>query len=1182
MALICSMQTPKGEDSKLYLALRDEFGVENNVTLADNVYSYVISDKFIAKFGNWRLLHNYDAIKKNEVFEHTSEISAKKNANDLNKKYTAGSAVVVKKDGKWVVDLIKPDPATVSKAVNDQGEPLLMYHYKGINQFTADPNMAGQFKAPKGYTGSIPSPKMGSKMPMFIVVKDDTDGKFGDIIAEGDLIPFTGARVLKDESVIPAAKGMSAHTTKEKVKKDTPLPKADEINAEELIGKTDKQLADEIAKRKAMVIETMGILEKKLAIVVKRKGNKTGDTAIALQREINKMYKLHKNNKDMEALLSFLEFAHTQAEEIETVTLKKVLDEINDPSTTATEKRVALKKLARITEYLSAFNIVEDVYGAIEGQTFNSEVLEGATVDVDFRDVYISTVRSKVKNAKRKYLSAAKEIVTDFLMEYNTDPTLTREAVLEMFTHVHDDIGFMSSKLNSLAEASDQILELIDRVISTQRTKLAFEMSTFKNTTFQKKLKALEKSQKVSVSNHEEFYNFMLERNEKGELTGRYIEPGSKKAKGLSKEQSEFLEMFDAAYKAAQKQLPFGYRRGNNLISILKPGSERARQDVKGVKSGLKAAGKYISEQFKVNVDDTDRVEVISDENNKEHKFIPIHYTAPIAKGKDEAGVPIGDLSLNMGSNLLQFMTMAKNYSSTVKVITELEAAKDLVADRTFTKKKGGRTAVAYGSKKEMTEQGILSNAYSRLEDYYDMVLYGERKADEGKLLGIEALDKAKVLDMLAKYTSLQSLALNLYSGINNLSVGNVMNMIEGAGGQFYSRKDYAKAKKDYYSKHLIGIVKDAAAQFSTNPINLWMESYDVIQDFDEFGKPLDSSLRMHRYASKASFFLQNAGEHMVQTELALAMGNSHRIVDGKIMNFNEWVMSEDKPNTKSSKEEFKKFTAVSDAITVKDGKTWTTEKVSQKEMIEFAERIKGVYQRLHGNYAKKDQAGVHKYALGRLVMLFRKWLKPGWDRRFASDTFNNREAFNQRLGDNIAGNYLITWRFMQQYIADMKTEGVKWSLAADNYNALPEWRKAGMRRTLSEAAFIASTMVLITLIGKLEGDDEDDWMKSMLVYQAHRLKSELSFYVSIGSAKEVLRSPSASLNTVESITNALAASLGPVFSYDDFMKYDVYERGQHKGKTKASVKLWKLVPYSNQIQKALNPYETGKFLQDL
>ena len=85
-------------------------------------------------------------------------------------------------------------------------------------------------------------------------------------------------------------------------------------------------------------------------------------------------------------------------------------------------------------------------------------------------------------------------------------------------------------------------------------------------------------------------------------------------------------------------------------------------------------------------------------------------------------------------------------------------------------------------------------------------------KQDQGTF-GSTNIDRAKVADLLGKYTSVRSLAANVFSGINNVSVAQAMNMIEAGGGQFFDRKHLRQAKVQY-SKNFYGFVKDSVSEY--------------------------------------------------------------------------------------------------------------------------------------------------------------------------------------------------------------------------------------------------------------------------------------------------------------------------------------------------------------------------------
>lgn len=1180
------------EDSALYKELNDLLGKED---LADLTYNQINSDEFKAEFGNFRLYYNFDVIQKKELKSVYTEETAKSEAQRINNIYGENSAVAIKSGDNWDVTLILPSDNSVTKAVNRQGEPLIFYQ-TGENTFTTSLAEAGLYETPEDYEGTLPRVKKGETFPLFLNIKTKEDGEIEEM---GDLFENVKATIKNEGVAYFAATGKAITIiTEEEIKKEIEL----DVDATEEEIERNREL-------NTLALTTIESLEKKLEIIKRKeekkdKSKRKGTLAGKLSEQVKELRKLRSLTGDINdesiaernllILHKFLQFAKDSVEAVD----KRVSLIEKEIKSGKLEPKQLLKRIATAKDYMSVFDMATDIVDSIKD-------LEGiVSIDLDLseeklRTEFVDPIMGSISMLNGKYIRLAKPIIVDFLSKYTGDTKLTKRDIHNMLTHVHDDIDYVTYLADSLADSTDRVLALVDKVIKTEKAKVNFEMVSFRNTEMKKVINDLKRSQSVSANNHEKFYNFMLDRDSKGKLTGKYIEKGSQRYKSLTAPQKAFYDLFHENYQEHQKRLGVGFQRKYFIPSILKPGSERAFQDVRGISSAVNAAAKSMGDLVKRREDEKDYIEVYTDEQGREFKFIPIKYTSRISREKDK-GVNPDDISLNLEESLQMFMTMAKNYTGMTSVVTELMAVQDLVAARRVTQKKGAKTMVTGTvskliggeERKEVTAEGASSNAYKQLKTYLDMQMFGERKKDEGNLL-FDSLDKAKTLDLLGKYTSLRSLAANLYSGINNVSVANVMNMIEGAGGQFYERKHLRQAKADY-AKNIYGFVKDAVSEFPENEISIWMDSYDIFQEFDQYGNKLPSKSLARRLASKVTYIMQSSGEHMIQTEVALAMARSHRIInkpgskDGTIMSYQDWLIANpDKPNNKQSKKEFESYPTVKDSIGVKDGVSWTQTKdgvkITQEQMIRFTERIKGVYQYLHGNYSKNDAAVLQQKAMGRLLILFRKWLMPGWKRRWGKDTYDNRDVFNERLGANTGGYYVITYKFLKQYMTEVKGNVLAMGVLKEQWNALPEWKKSAVKKTVAEFAIGGAVMLLLTLLGSLEGDDEDDWMRSMLVYQLHRLDSEISFYRNPGSAMEILRSPSAAMSTIEATGKAFKTSFGPAFNFgENWMEYERYERGKHKGKTKAGVALKKLVPITNQIERMLTPYDVAKYLESL
>lgn len=885
-------------------------------------------------------------------------------------------------------------------------------------------------------------------------------------------------------------------------------------------------------------------------------GKEAGIARKALQARLKKgEFKL--------GIIDFTAFAERQT--LEQLNIVTDIEEKIAATDDFDEKRRLLRQLVKAEDSVSSYEIVGEVFDSLKGEEFEDTSLGTIKINAAFNAEVIAPIQNRIVTINRTYRRLGKDVVTDFLFKENRDPNLTREEIEQMLTHVSEDITSASRWINGMAESSDQVLALVDRVVSKQRASVLAKTTKFKNTELRPVLEELERFQKskgVNVTNLRELYGFMLQRDKDGKLTGRYIKP-AELALPESDPRMKFAVLFDDTYNESWRLLPESLRRGNQLIPIIKSATERLFEG-----RGAKELAKEQFEQALIKrLDDVDLVqEIATDEKGNEFRFIPTRYTSNIDQ------VSKDNISLDMGSNILKFMTMAENFSAMQSVITELEVVKDLVAERDVEIKKGGILNIKKVTREPVIKKGRESNAFKRLDDYFTMIIYGQRKKDQGSwnFMG-QQVDRRKAADLLAKYTSFNVLALNLYSGINNVVIAQVMNAIEGSGGQFYESRHFWAAQAEYW-KILPGFLKDATQRFNDSNIGIWMETYDVLQIFDEFGNHIKGNKFIKRIGLHNTFFLHQSGEHMIQTQLAIAMGKSHRIDSGKIFNYSDWVLANDKKFTKESKTEFEKLPDVYSNVVLKEGVTSTKIALDEGEMINFAERIKGLYSRLHGNYGRKDQAALQQGAFGMLAMLFRKWLKPGYDRRFDKETFDGRDKFDQRLGANISGNYTTAINFIRQLHKESKQLGGVRVAFGKQWEVLPQWKKQAMFKAMAEIGYIAASMTIVFALAGM--DDEDDvertWLFHMGEYQAYRLRSELLFYIppfALTEAMRIIRSPAASLNSFEKMGKVFL-QLTPVTGFER------YEKGDNKGELKLLKYSRDLVPFWNQIERAVTDVE--------
>ncbi|KKN88747.1 hypothetical protein LCGC14_0246380 [marine sediment metagenome] len=910
---------------------------------------------------------------------------------------------------------------------------------------------------------------------------------------------------------------------------------------------------NQISRQLDVLQKVIDSLKHKLAIYKRQIGEGKSHASLVKLRE--QLERRLEEVQYKEGILEYTRFANAQAGAV-----IEDLDEIEAAAGTPREKLVKLEKLL---DYASSFGLIEEGFKEMYGE-FGEE---GLKIDRQYRDKYISPVLKAVQDVQSIYREVALENSVEFLFPYTRDVNLTKEDLRNSLNSIGEDITEGMHRVGAMVSSVDPILALTAKAVERKRAIIAKSMNSFVHGELQKQSEALrkyKKSQGVSEFNYRKFYDFMLIKQD-GELTGDYIIPGTSEFKKLAKEEQEFITFFNKFYGSAQEKLPAIYRKGNQLIPILKPTQERLSEG-QGPLSVMKHELRLASQ---ITEENTEYAIERRDGQDRPFKLVPVKYVSTVG---GENGMDTNAISLDMVSNLVRFMTMSRNYSAMSSIAPDLHAVKYLVGMRTVVDSKGSiKTVTPEGAPapKQSPINPRTSNAYRRISSYLDMVVYGEYKEFEGDLFGTK-INKAKVLDTITRSTALLQLGFNLSAGINNMTIGQFMNSIMTAGGLFYTGADYRWATKEYI-KLLPEFMSDTTKRFTESTFGRYMEAYDIYQTFDEFGNPLKEESILKRLNMGASMFMINMGEHTMQTQLALSLAKSHRIEGGKIYSFMDWAEKHNKPMDKANKKVFNELPDVYSSISKKDdGSILVEGGILSKDLYEFAGRIKELYRHLHGNYNKKDTTVWQRTVLGRMSMLFRRWLAPGWDARFGREKFAGKTVFNEAIGANLPGRYVVTKNFLMEVVQDYKRLGGIVAASSKNWNEMPAWRKMFIQQTIKEGVLMLGTLIFVTALSSLEAGDEPEegtvkrFFWDLAVYQAYRLNSELWFFINPIEAGKILRTPMATISVVEKLGKGIYSML-PAVTFDG-IEWQRYEKGDKKGRWKGD-KILDVVPLWNQIR---------------
>ena len=534
----------------------------------------------------------------------------------------------------------------------------------------------------------------------------------------------------------------------------------------------------------------------------------------------------------------------------------------------------------------------------------------------------------------------------------------------------------------------------------------------------------------------------------------------------------------------------------------------------------------------------------------------------------------------------------------------------------------------------ETSKEARNTEVMNKMKDQIDKSIYQEFT---------DAKKYGKHSRVIKSLTSFTALGLNPFSAFNNINYGLIQNVVESFGGEEYTLKDYKTGIRNYWGLGFDGMSSMFAdtnqeGGKSYNRFGAIIKFFDVLLKQDEIQNIEDDAVLKSSVAALGKYFsfhnvaglvfsAQTMGEHFMQNTVLLAMLNSNKVINGKIYNFEMFSRTKLKKPTagmslaakkemaeynkniiKTLKEEFLSAPSVIDFLGYDaDTMLMTQETVngikvpSPEEFGRFRLRVLWKNKELHGIYDRESRNLLEKGVVTAHLMLFRKWFRPGFIKRFGRSF--GQSNYNEFRGKTEMGTYTAAWDFLTApikedyakkrqeigynnekdfaYRSQIALIGITafgsglWSFIQNvqvNWQLLTLTERSGVIKFIGEMTTILFAVTLKMLIAPFadDDDDEDAWIKykiaNFALYQADRLKLEsLTYFPLYGWVNEglkLMQSPAATFNTAE---NAIKAAVYTArFPFFD----DVYTRGIYKDQYKAKIAALKLVPFVNQYRR--------------
>jgi len=438
-------------------------------------------------------------------------------------------------------------------------------------------------------------------------------------------------------------------------------------------------------------------------------------------------------------------------------------------------------------------------------------------------------------------------------------------------------------------------------------------------------------------------------------------------------------------------------------------------------------------------------------------------------------------VSLNLNKTIPQFVENMADYTYIKDMEDDIQLSMAIIANENLiqTSKVGATKLIDKGKKLAeerfglknigtyLTKKGEGSYLYNLMESDIRRNFYGRYE---------EPHKGDAILKAARGYLSILGMGFNAFSAFKNINTGLLMTSAEAAAGYHFTTKDYALGLKEWWLG-TPSYITDAIAggEESSTRTNALIKFFNIVDEQLENPYADDKSYGFYKHkkirnisktANRAAFFMQSKGEDMLQNSTLFAMLRSHRIQNGKILSFEEflWEQSSDliktqidikdigsgnkevvdklisnyKGNIETLRQEFDKLESANNMFIfengditfnpkyinaeLKDG-TWykkvngitTSTVLTQEEAMrdvynEFAEfkiKVQGVNHKIHGIYNKADKGQIEETMFGQLLMQYKHWMRAGWVRRYgANGVWNMRADFNVRRNEWSRGSY--------------------------------------------------------------------------------------------------------------------------------------------------------------------------------
>lgn len=637
------------------------------------------------------------------------------------------------------------------------------------------------------------------------------------------------------------------------------------------------------------------------------------------------------------------------------------------------------------------------------------------------------------------------------------------------------------------------------------------------------------------------WYNNNVITNEDGDVMGyknelvrpssKYINPDYKK---LSSTDLEDLNYIKETKAELDKFLP-------TKINRLAPQTYQSAMDtlIKTQLPELVDKLKFLGKNIGVKKEDDEIGELVGDRVNYEDetriiKYNPTRYTKLLLEPNN--------ISTDLLSSMIAYAKMVSEFKEKAERIEQLEFIAQNI--------KNGYTV---NTDTNMSSPSNTSNLVKQMENYLRVQIMGITYPDV--TIPVLNVKPTKLLKNFARFVTLKNLGLNFATQFVDFTTSRIWYQVEKTMGDTVTRKSSALGFATF--KELAqDSIKESSSTIKNNKLSAILRTLGLSDNLHSVFNDLDKNILMRDATNKVLFAGYRASNFYISGNAALAGMYNFRLYNGK------WYTEREFGKIENPTEQFDSLPSAYDNMRVENG-LMTIDGMNTKTLNLFTRRMNNLISKIDGKLTEEDKTYAHSTLIGIVTLIHRDWILDGISRRLKKRGFN----FDTNAVDE--GYWLTTARFMKDFFANKeKTRNLKFLV--DNYNALSDIEKEGVRRTMKELMVVVGSIAL-AIIMNLGDDDDDrelDYIRDMAAYLATRSTVEITAFYNpfeyLYAATDVF---------------VIGRDLKRIISFTEMFDAREIESGKWEGWTRSQKYFLQNIPGVNGALSLANPEASNRFI---